>query len=257
MSHSSGHARDPDPASVLDVIRGTTRSWEQDPRPYATADEEQLRSILVGSLNGAFLGRATAESFNGRGKVDITVRNGSDNVLLAECKFYNGPNSIRDAADQLLSYSGWRDRDLSLLIFVRSAAMTTALAAVQTAVERSGVIERSEPVDAHGAEVMLHGSAPDDPDRSISVRCLLVHIKTPRTPPPGSRSHRSRASKPMHPDHLADALLDLKRSIPSNRGVDYTPTLDPEAAATRPIEAGWVRRRLPNEDFGPQGRKHP
>lgn len=86
MSHSSGHGRDPDPASVLEVIRGTTRSWEQDPRPYATADEEQLRSILVGSLNGAFLGRATAESFNGRGKVDITVRSGSDNVLLAECK---------------------------------------------------------------------------------------------------------------------------------------------------------------------------
>jgi hypothetical protein len=110
MAYSSGHARDPDPASMLDGIRGTTRSWEQDPRPYATADEEQLRSILVSALNGAFLGRATAESFNGRGKVDVTVRSGSDIVLLAECKFYNGPNSIRDAADQLLRYSGWRDR---------------------------------------------------------------------------------------------------------------------------------------------------
>ena len=44
MAYSSGHARDPDPASVLDVVRGTTRSWEPDPRPYATADEEQLRS---------------------------------------------------------------------------------------------------------------------------------------------------------------------------------------------------------------------
>jgi hypothetical protein len=238
MSHSYGYGREPDPASVLEVIRGTTRSWEQDPRPYATADEEQLRSILVGSLNGAFLGRATAESFSGRGKVDITVRDGSDNVLLAECKFYNGPNSIRDAADQLLSYSGWRDRDLSLLIFVRSAAITTALAAVQTAVERSSVIERSEPVDARGAEVMLHGFAPDDPDRSISVRCLLVHIKTPRTPRSGRPRHASRASKPMHPDDLADALLDLKRSIPSNQGIDYTPTMDPEAAATKPIR-GW------------------
>jgi hypothetical protein len=65
-----------------------------------------------------------------------------DNVLLAECKFYDGPNSIRDAADQLLRYSGWRDRDLCLLIFVRSAAMTAALAAVPTAVERGRVIER-------------------------------------------------------------------------------------------------------------------
>ena len=87
MAESSVQVPAPDPASVLDVIRGTTRSWEQDPRPYATADEEQLRSILVSALNGAFLGRATAESFNGRGKVDITVRSGSDNVLLAECKF--------------------------------------------------------------------------------------------------------------------------------------------------------------------------
>ncbi len=238
MADSSTHVPDPGQASVLEVIRGTTRSWEQDPRPYATADEEQLRSILVGALNGAFLGRATAESFNGRGKVDITVRSGSDNVLLAECKFYNGPNSIRDAADQLLSYSGWRDRDLCLLIFVRSTAMTAALAAVQTAVKRSRAIERWEPVDADGAEVMLHGSAPDDPDRSISVRCLLVHIKTPRTSRSGPRNRRGRASKPMHPDDLADALLDLKRSVPSNQGVDYTPTLDPEAAASEPAR-GW------------------
>jgi hypothetical protein len=36
-------------------------------------------------------------------------------LLRAECKFYNRPNSMRDAADQLLPYSGWRDRDLCLL----------------------------------------------------------------------------------------------------------------------------------------------
>ncbi len=228
-----------DAASALDVIRGTTRSWEEDPRPYATADEEQLRSILISALNGAFRGQASAERFNGRGKVDITVRSGLDNILLAECKFYNGPNSIRDAVDQLLGYSGWRDQELSLLIFVRSAAMSAALAAVPTAVERSNCIERYDCLDADGAEVMLHGHAPDDPGRPIAVRCLLVHIKTPRTPGGSPGGSRGRKSKPMHPDDLADALLDLQRSIPRNQGVEYTPTLDPGAAPLGPTR-GWT-----------------
>lgn len=226
--------------TALRVVRGTTRSWEQDPRPFAGVGEEDLRSILLSALNGAFAGLATAESFNGRGKTDIMVRTGSDNVLLAECKMYNGPAGLAEAITQLLGYAGWRDRDLCLLVFVRSAAISTAAAALRKAARLNPYVDDLEKLDPNGAEVLFHGHAPDDPGRGVTVRSLLVHIKLPRPANPASKTSRrpKRPFKAMHPDDLTDFLLKLKRSVPPNDGVEYTPTLDPAGAARGPAR-GW------------------
>jgi hypothetical protein len=150
------HARDPDPASVLDVIRGTTRSWEQDPRPYATADEEQRRSILVSALNGAFLGRATAESFNGRGTwTSLFVAGQTTCSLRSEVLQRPEQHSRRRGPTAALL---WLARPRSVLADLHPKRCEDgALAAVPTAVERSRVIERLEPLDADGSRGDVSG----------------------------------------------------------------------------------------------------
>lgn len=236
MAASSSYARDAETELALNVIRGVTRSWEQQPDPFVRHDEPELRTILVGSLNGAFQGRVTAESYNGRGKTDIMVRAGADNVLLAECKLYNGPNGIVDAVDQLLGYATWRDRQLCLLIFVRSAAITRARAALDTAASRIAHILGLDQVDADGAEFLLHGHRRDDPDLSVEVRVLLVHIKVPRS----QAGRRASTRKSLHPDDLAETLLDLARTIPPDAGMEYSAEIG-EGADEPPLD-GWSVR---------------
>ncbi len=187
--------------------------------------------MLVGALNGAFHGRATAESFNGRGKTDILVRSGSDNVFLAECKLYNGPNGIVDAIRQLLGYTTWRDRQPCLIVFVRSAAITHAKRALQTAAERIPHVDRLETLEACGAEMMLHGHVPDDPELPIEIRALLIHIKIPRASAKAIRSHKA-----MHPDDVAETLLRMSQAVPPNAGIVYTADL--EEGSDQPV-SGW------------------
>ena len=58
-------------------------------------------------LNGQYEGQATGETFNFDGKTDILIRVEGKNIFIAECKFWNGPESFNKALDQLLNYASW------------------------------------------------------------------------------------------------------------------------------------------------------
>jgi len=218
--------------TVLAVLRSTFRSWERDPSPLLGMDEENLRSVLVGSLNGSFEGRATAETYNSRGKTDILIRDRDRNVFIGECKIYNGPAGLVDAIDQLIDYTTARDVDLGLIGFVRSGALSTAIAALRTAAETSPHVTAIEQADDIGAELRLTARLPDDPERTVSVTAFLVHIPIPK---------RRRPRKPkevMRPEDAMEAVLDIKRRLATDGGIDYTPTLDPDAARDEAV-SGW------------------
>jgi hypothetical protein len=235
-----------DAANVWAVIRSTTRSFERDPGPFFGMDEENLRSCLVASLNGAFAGRATAESFNARGKADILVRSGDRNIFVGECKIYNGPAGLIDAIDQLLRYTTWRDLDLGLIVFVRSGAISAAIAGLREAAEKSEQVTSAEDVDGSGAELRLAARLPDDPDRTVHINALLVHVPIPR----GRR--RKKPEDVMHPEDAMEAMLDIQRSLPEDIGLRYTPTLAPDATRDESV-SGWrvvVSRTTPDGTAG-------
>lgn len=131
---------------VIDVLRNALPQLERTRGLVARMGEEGIRDVLLVALNDSLKGRAFGEAFNGRGRTDMLVRDGNRNVYLVECKTYTGPSSIRKAIGQLLGYTGWRERHLGLVVFVRHVAMTTAIRATSAAlseVGRSSLPERS------------------------------------------------------------------------------------------------------------------
>ena len=98
-------------------------------------DEEDLRQHFLVQLNGQYEGQATGETFNFEGKTDILIRQDGRNLFIAECKFWRGPTALKNAIDQLLSYTAWRDTKTAILVFNRNTEMSVVLEKIPQVVE--------------------------------------------------------------------------------------------------------------------------
>lgn len=120
---------------VLDVVRSWAASLERTPMTTAKLDEEELRDLLLGTLNGYWRGAAGGELFNGRGKTDILIREGDRNAFIAECKIWRGPQGVADALNQLLSYLVWRDSKAALVMFIKTADPSATITKLHASVQ--------------------------------------------------------------------------------------------------------------------------
>lgn len=93
---------------ILSVLSSVSLSMERSPSAFRYLDEEDLRWWFVVALNGHYEGGATGETFNASGKTDILINWNGKNTFVAECKFWEGRNSLEKAVDQLLGYTTWR-----------------------------------------------------------------------------------------------------------------------------------------------------
>lgn len=140
--------------------------------PLGGWQEEEIRNLLLAQLNINYTGEVAGELFNGSGKTDILIRQSDRNVFIGECKFYDGPQSVRDAVDQVLSYLVWRDTKAALLLFVRGGAFSDIVSKAVNAVSDHGQCARVVSVDdPHRRSDYLFTRA-DDPDRAIHVALL-------------------------------------------------------------------------------------
>lgn len=106
-------------SEVLNVLASMSLLIERNRKTFAHVDEPTLRDHFLLQLNGQFEGNATGETFNGEGKTDILLREQDKNLFIAECKFWNGQQSLVDAIDQLFGYATWRDSKAVILVFSR------------------------------------------------------------------------------------------------------------------------------------------
>lgn len=102
---------------VLSVMRFQTRSFESTPRGFRKLNEEELRDVVLSSLNTHFKGDATGERFRRNGKTDICIQFENRAAFVAECKMWHGAKAASEAIDQLLSYSTWRDGHCAVVLF--------------------------------------------------------------------------------------------------------------------------------------------
>lgn len=130
---------------ILSVLQSMTLTMERSPSAFRTMGEEDIRQVLLVSLNGQFEGRATGETFNVKGKTDILIREGDRNVFIAECKFWKGAKHYRESIDQLLSYKAWRDTKTAILVFNRGIAMSTVCDAVEVETIKHPSFKRKDP----------------------------------------------------------------------------------------------------------------
>lgn len=148
---------------------------ERSPKAFKGMKEEDLRQHFLVQLNGQYEGQATGETFNFEGKTDILIRTAGKNVFIAECKFWDGPESIRRAIDQLLGYASWRDTKTAFLVFNRSKNLSSVIQKVKEAVKTHPNVLRELPYASEtGLRVVLHHR--DDRARELILRVLIFEV---------------------------------------------------------------------------------
>ena len=157
---------------ILSVISNMVMVMERSPKAFRDMDEEDLRQHFLVQLNGQYEGQATGETFNFEGKTDILIRADGKNIFIAECKFWKGPKAFKEAIDQLLSYSTWRDTKTALLVFNRNAEMSTVLKKIPKMVKEHSKYKESRAYDSETGFRYIFRHR-DDANREI---VLTVHV---------------------------------------------------------------------------------
>jgi len=166
-------------AIYRDVVQATVswaRSLERTPNAGNKLGEEDLRDLLLGTLNSYWEGKAGGELFNGAGKTDVLVRHENRNVFIAECKVWRGPKTIAAALDQLLNYLVWRDSKAALLVFIRTANPAATIASLHTAVEQHPRHVLTKP-DGQPHNVVDYILTADDEGRKVALAVIPVVLK--------------------------------------------------------------------------------
>lgn len=115
---------------ILSVLSNMVMVMERSPKAFKGMGEEDLRMHFLVHLNGHYEGQATGETFNYEGRTDILIRAEGRNIFIAECKVWSDPSGLKEALDQLLGYTSWRDTKTALLVFNRNREMSTVLSGI-------------------------------------------------------------------------------------------------------------------------------
>ncbi len=116
------HINDDVYKEIIKHIYILCKEYERHASIYNGKHEEDLRDLIIPSLNSVFVGtNSAAETFNRKGKTDIiTKAPDNSNVFIAECKVWRGEKLFSEAIDQLLGYVTWRDTRTALILFVKN-----------------------------------------------------------------------------------------------------------------------------------------
>jgi len=160
---------------ILSVISNMVHVMERSPKAFAGMHEEALRQHFLVQLNGQYEGQATGETFNFEGKTDILIRSEGRNVFIAECKFWRGPDSLKEAVDQVLRYASWRDTKTAVLLFNRGRSLSAVLAQVPEMIQAHPSFIRKEAIDGETRfRFILHHR--DDKERELTLTVLVFEV---------------------------------------------------------------------------------
>ena len=107
---------DDDYENINSIIAMCGTTMEKSARTYFSSLEEELRDILLATLNTHYK-EATGETFRKIGKTDILIEFENKAAFIGECKIWHGDHVFQGAIQQVLNYSTWRDLKVSVIIF--------------------------------------------------------------------------------------------------------------------------------------------
>ena len=160
---------------ILGSISNMALVLERSPQAFAGMKEEDLRMNFLVALNGQFEGKATGETFNFEGKTDILIRVEGRNIFIAECKFWKGPQALKETIDQLLGYTSWRDTKTAILLFNRNKNLSVVLAKVpETMAQHSNFERQVEYANETGFRFIFRQK--NDGNRRVMITVLVFDI---------------------------------------------------------------------------------
>lgn len=129
-----------DQSKVLDIIYFLDNQWKQfekTPKSYKNMGEEDLRNVLLVSLNSIFEWKATWETFSNIWKSDIYLNIDKWNILVFECKIWWGEVLYKETINQLRWYLSWRHNFWVMITFSRNKNFTDILNQVENIIKLS------------------------------------------------------------------------------------------------------------------------
>jgi hypothetical protein len=161
---------------ILERIVAAAQQLERAPETFEGMGEEDLRNLLLVSLNMAYEGQAGAELFSRAGKTDIAVTVGDRKVFIAECEVWGGQRKFSAAVDQLLGYLVWRDSKAALVLFIKGGQPTDVISKADAAITaHPQCAQRSSPKEP-GRRVDYQLRSTADEQRLIHTALLPVVI---------------------------------------------------------------------------------
>lgn len=159
---------------IIELIKHQGSTFERTPEVYSILQEEQLRDVILGTLNGVFKGKANGECFRKKGKTDISIEHENRAAFIAECKVWAGKKVLKSALNQLQSYITWRDNKLCLILFSRNKDFFKVLEEIkQTLPEEENFIDFKEK-DKNEFEVKLKSK--NNQGQIINVRIFAFDL---------------------------------------------------------------------------------
>lgn len=156
--------------------------FERSPSTTRKMNESDLRNLMLVVLNDRFEfeGFVGAEVFNSSGRTDILVRVAGVNVLVGECKFNDGPQTVLDTLDQVLRYLAWRDEKAVVIMFYKQAGYTKLISESADVIDKHPQCAgRVSQIDGTRYDFNFH--AQDDDHRAVHLVFLPFAIKQART----------------------------------------------------------------------------
>ena len=159
---------------VISFLDGQAKNFESTPTAVKSLGEEALRDLLLANLNSVFQGDATGETFSKRGKTDIYLKITKGNILICECKIWDGKSLYQKTIDQLRGYLTWRHNYGIIITFVKLKGFTKALNEAESLIPShesyiSGFRKMNETHFVSNHNV-------DDEDKGVCIHHLFYHL---------------------------------------------------------------------------------
>lgn len=170
------HINDDIYKDILKHIYSLCKEYERHESVYKGKNEEDLRDLIVSSLNSVFIGtNSTAETFNRIGKTDIiTKAPDNSNVFIAECKVWHGENMLSKAIDQLLGYVTWRDTRIALILFVKNSGILDIIEKAKSTISQHVCYVGYKGQTGESSFSYIYHTK-DDPQSNISLELMIFH----------------------------------------------------------------------------------
>jgi len=159
---------------ILSTIRHNCCTYERTPAVYKSLREEDLRSILLASLNGLYQGSAAGEAFRNHGKTDICIEKDSRAAFIAECKIWNGKSIVQKALEQLDSYLTWRDCKTALIYFVRNKDFLGVIDSMKSILSSIDFIRQVKEIERNEFDCIMLSKS--NAGQQVKVRVMLYNL---------------------------------------------------------------------------------
>jgi hypothetical protein len=163
-------------STIIELIRNVGHLFERTAKTFLKLEEEDLRDVILAGLNMVFKGEATGETFSKGGKTDIHLRFSSKDVLIAECKKWEGEKTYKETIDQLFRYTTWRDLFAIIVSFSNRQGFTDVIEKAKSETKRHSTYVNQSLQEAGTGHFITKHIKTEDEARQIEVHHLLFTL---------------------------------------------------------------------------------